>query len=145
MSGTTNSDFQMAIFLGYVANTIKISNVNNSENSPKILISKISRLETDQECEVILTFNNKTKYNLVVSIESIPPNSLPTLHLQEISELSKNELNIKSSYLVDAAALRTADPKTTRALLEERSKEKLSLKFILKKTDDPQGKIKVFC
>lgn len=105
------------------------------------MISKISRLEIDQECEVILTFNNKTKYNLIVKIDPILPSALPNYHLQEISELPKDELNIKNSFLIESSALK-GDPKAT-SLLDERSKEKLSLKFILRKTEDPQGKIKV--
>lgn len=114
-----------------------------SDNAPKILISKISRLELEQECEVILTFTNKTKHNLTIKLDPIPPTSYPNLHLQEVAELSKDELQIKSSFLIESAALKTADPKTMRALIEDKSKEKLSIKLIPKKTLDPSEKMKV--
>ena len=107
------------------------------------MISKISRLELEQECEVILSFANKTKHNLTIKIDPISPSAYPHLHLQEVKEISKDELQIKSTFLIESAALKSADPKTMRALVEDRAKEKISLKLIPKKTQDPLEKMKV--
>ncbi len=103
----------------------------------------MSRLELEQECDVILTFTNKTKHNLTIKLDPIPPSAYPNLYLQEVKELSKDELQIKSSFLIESAALKSADPKTMRTLVEDRSKEKLSLKLIPTKTQDTSEKIKV--
>ena len=114
-----------------------------SDNAPKILISKISRLELEQECEVILSLANKTKNNITIKIDPISPSVYPHLYLQEVKEISKDEIQIKSTFLIESAALKSADPKTMKNLVEDKAKEKVSLKLIPKKTEDPSEKMKV--
>ena len=80
---------------------------------------------------------------MTVKLDPIPPFTYPNLYLQEVKELSKDELQIKSSFLIESAALKSADPKAMRALVEDRSKEKISLKLIPVKTLDPAEKVKV--
>jgi len=100
-----------------------------ADNSPKLTIKKLENFNYDQEAEVIINFNNNTKYSLNIGIKPISDKITQNYNLTKATLTSKPDFSIKSQLDVDLASSKeTSSDKKVEELVTEESLFKVGVK-----------------